>query len=381
MGLGAYPSVTLAAAREKASAARDLLAKGIDPIEAERCAAEAVRQRGEELVRKATEQAMTFGRYADEHFLPFALPGFSNPAHVQQWKATFAVHAADLRSKALSEINRADVLAVLQPIWTVKVVTASRSRQRIERLFSHAIQNGHYKGDNPAAWRQFDATLPPPRNVPRHHPAVPQSQIADFAAKIRAKQADSLAALMLEWIMLSACRTGEARFATWTEIDLERCVWAIPAERMKMRRNHVVPITGRMLEILAEARRRHPSTSKSSGLRQSDYVFTGDQGKPLSEMACLMLLRRLDGFKDCTAHGLRSTFKDWATEQTDYPRELIEEQLAHQLGAVEKAYKRGSAYERRKPLMEAWADVCAGRNSAAGAMNVVPMRAVNGGQA
>ncbi|THD82417.1 site-specific integrase [Aliigemmobacter aestuarii] len=373
MGLGTYPAVKLAAARDKAAAARDQLARGIDPIEAERRAEEEMQQRAAEMARAAAEQAMTFGRYADEHFLPFVLQGFSNPAHIQQWRGTFSNHAAALRNKPLATITREDVLAVLRPIWSSHTVTASRSRQRIERLFSHAIQNGHYRGDNPASWRQFDATLPPPRVAPRHHPAIPYGRISEFVATIRTKQAESMAALMLEWITLSACRTGEARFATWGEIDRERMVWAIPAGRMKMRRDHVVPITGRMDEILAEAKRRHPATLRGEKPDPADPVFTSSTGRPLSEMTALMLLRRTDAFKEYTAHGLRSSFRDWAAEKTDFPRDLIEEQLAHQLGAVERAYKRGSTHERRRPMMEAWAAVCAGQVPSEGSGNVVPL--------
>jgi integrase len=382
MGLGAFPAVSLAAAREKAAAARDLLAKGIDPIEDDRRKEEETRQRAAEISRAASEQAMTFGRYADLHFLPFALTGFTNPAHIQQWQASFATHAKALRDMPLATISREDVLRVLQPIWTAKTVTASRTRQRIERLFAHAIQNGQYRGDNPASWRQFDATLPPPRVEPRHHPAVPHDQIAAFVAAVRAKQSESMAALMLEWITLAACRTGEARFATWGEIDLDRSVWEIPAARMKMRRPHVVPITERMAEILGEAKRRHPARERGEDPSASDCVFASGKGKALSEMAALMLMRRMEGFAEFTPHGLRSTFKDWATEQTDFPRELIEEQLAHQLGAVERAYKRGSAHERRRPLMDAWAAFCAGQVPAGAAGNVVALRAAaSGGQA
>lgn len=376
MGLGAYPAVTLAAARAKAAKTRDMLDKGSDPIEADRRAEEETQRRGEELARAASEQAMTFGRYADEHFLPFVLPEFSNPAHIQQWQATFATHAAALRNRSLAGITREDVLAVLRPIWTAKTVTASRSRQRIERLFAHAIQNGHYRGDNPASWRQFDATLPPPRTAPRHHPAIPHDQIADFVRALRTKQADSMAALMLEWLALAACRTGEARFATWGEIDLERKVWAIPAGRMKARRDHIVPITERMAEILTEAKLRHPAIiAGADKLTATDFVFTTERGKPLSEMAALMLIRRMDAFKGYTAHGLRATFKGWAATATDFPRELIEEQLAHQLGAVERAYMRQSAHERRRPMMETWAAVYGGETPAGGTGNVVPLRA------
>lgn len=382
MGLGAFPAVSLAAAREKAVAARDLLAKGIDPIEDERRREEETRQRAEAIARAASEQAMNFGRYADHHFLPFALPGFTNPAHIQQWQASFATHAKALRDMPLATITREDVLRVLQPIWNAKTVTASRTRQRIERLFAHAIQNGHYRGDNPASWQQFDATLPPPRVEPRHHPAVPHDQIAAFIAAVRAKQGESMAALMLEWITLAACRTGEARFATWGEIDLNRKVWEIPASRMKMRRPHVVPITERMGEILGEAKRRHPAREKGEDPGASDHVFISGRGRPLSEMAGLMLMRRMEAFADFTPHGLRATFKTWAKRRTEFPRELIEEQLAHQLGAVERAYDREAAVERRMMMMEGWAAVCAGKVPAATVGNVVPLRsAVSGGQA
>jgi len=367
MGLGSYPAVSLAAARDRAAAARDLLARGIDPIEEDRRAANEARQRAEDETRAASERAMTFGRYADEHFLPNVLPGFSNPAHIQQWQATFRTHAATLREKPLAGIGREDILSVLKPIWTAKPVTASRSRQRIERLFAHAIQNGHFRGDNPASWRQFDATLPPPRQAPRHHPAVPLDQIPAFAATIRAKQGESLAALMVEWITLAACRTGEARLATWGEIDADKAVWSIPAARMKMRRDHVVPITDRMAEILTEAKRRHPATLRGEAPAPGEFVFANDRGRPLSEMAALMLVRRIEAFRTCTVHGLRGSFKTWAATETEFPRELIEEQLAHQLGAVERAYMRGSAHERRRPMMEAWAAVCAGEATATGA--------------
>lgn len=342
-GLGTFPAVTLAQAREKAADARSLTAKGLDPIEEEE-------RRATEALENAAQAEMTFGRYADETFLPEILPRFHNHAHIQQWQATFAKHAAMIRDKPLHSITREDILAVLRPIWTTKSVTASRSRERLERLFSHAIQNGAFKGDNPAAWRQFDATLPPPRKLTRgHHAALPAAQAPEFIETLRARQGDGASALMLEFIALAACRTGEARFAVWSEIDLGKAVWSIPAERMKMRRGHEVPLTERMIEILQAAQHLHVGDPA-----QEDFVFPGArQGRPLSEMACMMLMRRMN-YGDFTVHGLRATFKSWATAETEFPRELIEEQLAHQLGAVERAYMRGSAVERRRTLMEAW---------------------------
>lgn len=368
MGLGPFPKVTLAQARRKAQRYRDQIAAGLDPIEEAEREAEAAKREAE----AAKAEVMTFGRYADEVFLPSVLPNFSNPAHVQQWQATFAKHAAPLRDRPLAKITRDDVLEVLRPIWTEKNVTASRSRERLERLFSHATQNGHYSGDNPAAWRQFDATLPAPRKLTRgHHASIPHDEIAPFIAKLR--QRSSTAALMLDWIALSACRTGEARFATWAEIDTDRQVWAVPSARMKMRRDHVVPITGRMAEILDEMRHRLGRAPEPD-----DWLFPGPRaGKPLSEMAGMMQLKRL-GYGDYTVHGLRATFKGWAATCTEFPRELIEEQLAHQLGAVERAYMRVHAVERRRPMMEAWAAYVSGEDARQPG-NVVPMHATGGG--
>lgn len=365
MGLGAFPAVSLAAARRKAAWARDLVAQDKDPI-----------AETEKAVREASSaaQAMTFGQYADEVFLPYVLPQFSNGAHIQQWRATFTADAACLRDKLLADIHREDVLEVLRPIWTVKPVTANRSRGRLERLFAHATQNGAFRGDNPAAWRQFDATLPAPRKLTRgHHASIPHDDIAPIIAALRPRQKESMSALMLEFIALSACRTGEARFAVWSEIDMERGVWTIPAERMKMRRGHSVPITPRMAEIL-----RQTLTWRMTDPSPGDHLFTTPRaGKPLSEMACLMLLQRMtDG--DYTVHGLRATFKSWAATCTEFPRELIEEQLAHQLGAVERAYMRGNAVERRRIMMEAWESHLSGKTTEQEAGNVLNLKRTGG---
>lgn len=374
MGLGTFPATSLAAARAKAAPLRALVDAGRDPIEDARREAEAAAQKAADAVQVRTAQEMTFGRYAAEHFLPAMLPRFSHAAHIQQWRATFATHAVKLRDMPLAEITREDVLSVLRPIWETKNVTASRSRERIERLFSHAIQNGQFRGDNPAAWSQFDHTLAPPKKLTHgHHTSIPHEKLADLMAVIRSRQGGGVTALMLEWITLAACRTGEARFAVWDEIDLDQRVWSIPAARMKMRRDHVVPITERMVAILDEAK-RHGSVRVGSG----GYVFLNDKGRHLSEMAALMFMRRLAGYEEFTVHGLRATFKGWAASATEFPRELIEEQLAHQLPAVERAYMRGSAVERRRPMMEAWASYCAGENASMDTLNVVPMSSGRG---
>ena len=363
MGLGAFPAVSLKIAREKAEEARAHTVRGADPIEEAAKSAKARR-----LAAEADANAPTLGTYADEHFLPTVLPAFSNAAHIQQWEATFRTHLAPLRSRKLDEISREDILKILRPLWTAKFVTAARVRERLERLYSHAIQNGYFRGDNPAAWRQFDQTLIRPKAMKRgHHASIPHVEIASFVSALRLRQADSVAALMLEFIALAACRTGEARFAVWSEIDLQRAVWAIPKERMKMKRPHVVPLTPRMIEILYEARGRYVEEPASDA-----FVFPGPKaGKHLSEMAALMLMKRM-GYGAFTAHGLRATFKSWATTETEFARELIEEQLAHQLGAVEAAYYRTSAIERRRVMMMAWQQHLEGSSQVGG--QVLPFK-------
>jgi integrase len=369
MGLGTYPDLSLTKARAAGIAARGLVNQGQDPIDVRDGARLAA-------VEAATSKstALTLGEYADREFLPQVLKGFVNAAHRQQWQATFNTHFAPLRDKKLADVSKRDVLAVLKPLWTDKYVTASRSRERLERLFSHAAQNHAFDGENPALWRHFDQTLFRPNAMKRgHHASIPHADVPAFIAKLRTRQGEAMAALMLEFIALTACRTGDARFAVWSEFDLEKAVWSIPAARMKMRRPHVVPLTPRTVELVQEARSR-----RVTPVGPDDPVFIGPKGvKPLSEMACLMLMKRM-GYGDFTAHGLRATFKGWAMTATEFARELIEEQLAHQLGAVEAAYVRTSAIERRRVMMEAWEAHLDGQTPAGG--TVVPFRAVAGGE-
>lgn len=350
MGLGAFPALSLKAARDAATEARALVNRGADPIserEAKRVAA----------VEGATTkaEAPTLGQYADDVFLPDMLKNFANAAHRAQWTATFKTHFAPLRSKKLADISKKDVLDTLKPLWAAKYVTASRSRERLERLFDHASQNHAFEGQNPAEMRHFSAVLIRPKTMKKgHHAAIPHPEIATFIEALRLRQKESLAAWMIEFVALTAARTGEARFMTWGEIDLGKGIWQIPSARMKMRKPHLVPLPPRAVEILAEAKARHPATQTPEGVQPADYVFSSS-GKPLSEMSGLMLLRRMKGYENYTVHGLRATFKSWAMAETEFPRELIEESLAHALGAVEAAYARVSAVERRRALMLAWA--------------------------
>lgn len=373
MGLGTFGAggVTLALAREKAAAARELAVRGTDPIrEGEQRAEEA------EAAKKASgAQALNFGAYA-ETFLSAKLPQFSNPKHCYQWRASFEIHAAALRDKKLADISRLDILDVLRPIWDTKHVTAARVRGRLENLFDHAIQNEAYPHDNPARWALFSATLSAPRKLEGkgHQPAMPRTEIAGFVKALRGRQGTSMGALALEFVILAACRSGEARLARWREFDLDRQTWCVSAARMKMRREHIVPLTPRMVEILEAARRLH-----LNGATGDKLVFPGQKkGEPLSDMTLRMVMRRMK-VGQYTVHGFRSGFRDWAGNDTEFPRELAEEALAHALGGVERAYRREQAVERRRVMMGAWEDFVNGKAPAPDNGNVLPFRAAVGG--
>ena len=372
MGLGAYPGTGLREARDRAQRARDLTGRGLDPIEEARREAEAAQAEAEAAAQAAAADAMTFGRYAEDRFLPGVLAGLKNDKSRAQWRRTFGELAGELKDKPLAGIRRADVLAVIQPMWDATPETASRVRGRFERLFAHAVQNGAYGHDNPAAWTQFDQTLAPAKKLTRgHHAAIPFAKMPELMAALRAKQAVSMGALMLEWIALAACRTGEARFATWGELDLDARVWNLPASRMKAGKPHSVPITDRMGELLDMVRARRTAEGEPDA---GELIFPNDKGEALSNMTAAKALSGTAAGKGYTVHGLRSTFRTWAGDAMDFPRELPEAQLAHRLGPVEAAYMRGQMLDRRRDMMEAWAAFCAGQDPA-GAANVVPLRA------
>lgn len=366
MGLGPFPAVSLASARRAAADARAAIAEGLDPIVSAELAAEEERQR-----QRAEVNAVTFGHYADHIFLPGKVQEFSSAKQGAQWESTFTKHAAELRDKRLADVTRDDVLTVLRPIWNTTHDTARRVRGRLEALFSHAIQNGAYVGDNPATWRQFNHTLTAQRKLTHgHRRALPHDEIADFIQALRSRQGGGVTAYMIEFIALAACRLGEARLAVWGEIDRARAVWSIPATRMKMRRGHDIPLSGRMIELLDVLDDQHRALhGRAPG--PSDLIFTSDRGdRPLSENAGMMLVKRM-GYRDrMTVHGLRATFRTWAGGNTEYPRELIEEQLAHQLGSVERAYVRSSAVERRRAMMEVWSAYLDGATRAGGSADV-----------
>jgi integrase len=332
MGLGSAASVPLADAREKAASARRKIAQGLNPIDE----------------RKRDGGIPTFGQMADDVREALST-GFRNEKHKAQWKSTLETYAAPLRAKPVDTIATDDVLAVLNPIWTTKAETASRVRGRIEKVLDAAKAKGFREGENPARWRgHLDHLLPKPSKLARgHHAAMPYEDVPSFIGNLRER--DATAALALEFCILVAARSGEVLGARWLEIDLDKKVWTVPANRMKAGREHRVPLSARAASILKRLAR----------LKAGDFVFPGQaRGKPLSNMAMEMMLRRMK-IDNATVHGFRSSFRDWAGNVSNFPREVTETALAHVIGdKAEQAYRRSDALEKRRKLMEAWASYC-----------------------
>lgn len=341
MGLGGLLTTTLGEARQEADTARRSVAKGINPIEAR---------------RRARVSGITFGDVADD-LVRSIQSEWKNEKHRYQWSQSLEVDAASLRQLDVDKITTDDVLDVLRPIWDTKPETASRCRGRIERVLDAAKAKGLRTGDNPARWKGHLAVLLAKRQklTRGHHPAMPFDKVADFMALLNARPA--LAARALELTILTACRTGEVIGARIPEFDMAKALWIIPAERMKGKADHRVPLTGPALALVKRLIAEHTE----SGV-ESDYLFADGSGeKPISNMAMNMLLRRM-GELTYTVHGFRSTFRDWAGETTDHPREIIESALAHVVGSeVERAYRRGDALEKRRSLMADWAIHCGHR--------------------
>jgi integrase len=289
----------------------------------------------------------TFGEMAD-HLIESIEHGFRNAKHRYQWRQTLTQYAKPLRPKPVDAITTEDVLTCLKPIWQAKAETASRVRGRIERVLDAAAARGLRSRDNPARWRgHLSALLPKRQRLTRgHHAAMPFSEVPEFLARVR--DMDGFGARGLEFLILTATRTGEVIGARWDEIDLSEKVWTVPASRMKAAREHRVPLTGRAIKIL----------KGMAAVRTSEFVFPGlRRDRSLSNMAMRMTARRA-GITQ-TVHGFRSAFRDWAGERTNFPREIAEAALAHVVGdATERAYRRGDALEKRRALMEAWAQFC-----------------------
>lgn len=330
LGLGSAREVSLAMARAAAERARQLVRDGVDPIRAK---------------KQEPTRIPTFGEVADA-YVQTMKPQFRNEKHIAQWSMTLTTYAAPLRGLPASEIKTEDVLAVLKPLWGSKPETASRLRGRIERVLDAAKAKGFRSGENPAAWRGHLSNLLPKRTkLSRgHHAAMAYTEVPHFVAQLRTKSAT--AARALEFAILTAARSGEVREATWAEFDLTAQTWTVPARRMKAGREHRVPLPSRAIEILQEM--------ALNGTEPGGYVFPGSRtGRPLSVMAMDMTLRRMN--VDVTVHGFRSSFRDWAGEESHFPREIAEAALAHVVGdQTERAYRRGDALEKRRQLMAAW---------------------------
>lgn len=340
MGLGSYPVVSLQAAREKAREALRLIASGHDPIEARRAskAAAAV----------AIAKAVTFKDCAEKYIRAHET-GWRNDKHRAQWWSTLETYVYPLIGPLpVTSIDTSLVLKVLEPIWAAKPETASRLRGRVEAVLDWAKARGYREGENPARWRgHLDKLLPPRAKVRRveHHAALPYSDVSQFMRSLRERE--GTAARALEFAILTAARTGEVIGGTWEEINLDDQLWIVPGPRMKGGREHRVPLSEAALAILKMQAER----------RENDFVFPGSSAKALSNMALLMLLRRMG--VNVTAHGFRSTFRDWAGDCTHFPREVIEAALAHSVESkVEAAYRRSDALEKRRELMAAWAEFC-----------------------
>ena len=344
MGLGSAEVFSLADARERAADMRKVVAQGQDPLEA-RAVAEVAE-------KVAAAKAVTFAECADS-YIAAQRSAWRNAKHSAQWTATIATYANPHFGKLpVGAVETPQIMQALQPIWTTKPETAARVRGRIEAILDWATVSGLRDGANPARWKGHIEKLLPKRSkvaAVEHHAALAYAELPAFFLRLQA--ADGMGAKALEFAILTAARTGEVLGATWQELDVEARLWTIPAARMKAGREHRVALSGAAVVLLR----------KLATIRQGDYVFPGQQdGKPLSNMALLMCLRRMDR-DDLTAHGFRSTFRDWCAEQTNFPSEVAEMALAHTVaGKVEAAYRRGDMLEKRRELAEAWARYCIG---------------------
>jgi integrase len=341
-GLGPVHSVGLAAARQKAFDCRAALYAGNNPVETRQA------KRIERVL--AAAKAMTFENAAEQYIAAQA-PGWRGSRQEQQWRQTLANYAFPILGPLpVMAIDKTLVLQVLEPIWQTKTETASRLRNRIEAILDWATARDLRQGENPARWKgHLEKLLAPRSKVQRveHHPALPYAEIGSFMVQLR--QQEGPAPRALEMLILTASRTSEVLKARWPEINLVERVWTRPAEHMKAKKEHRVPLSDAAMTILAAM----------AEVRVDDHVFPGRNGA-LGHNAMLRVLAAL-GCRDVDVHGFRSTFRDWAAETTLYPREVAEMALAHTIGnQAEAAYRRGDLFEKRRALMRDWAQRCAG---------------------
>lgn len=351
IGLGRFEDVSLSQARDAARDKSRMVRQGLDPLPAPQLGSVA------KVVR-------TFRATAEE-YVESKRDGWRNEKHRAQWTATLEAYAyPEIGEKDVGEIGIDDVLRVLRPIWSSKTETATRLRGRIESVLGYAAVRDGRSGINPASWRGvLDKILPAPDKVRirEHHPAMPIAEAPAFMLAL--EDVAGASALALRFLILTAARSGEVRGATWAEVDMQAGIWAVPAERMKAGAAHRVPLSGQALALLE-------SLPRFAG---SDLLFPSPRGGQLADMAMTALMRRRG--LAYVPHGFRSTFRDWAGDHTEYPREIVEAALAHAVGnRVEAAYRRKDALERRRPLMQDWANFLYSTHPAASAAGLTPAK-------
>ena len=352
IGLGGFPDVTLAAARERAREIREQIRLGIDPVEARKAVRAA-------LIADQVRQ-LTFSEAASQCHST-KIPEFNNAKHASDWINSITRYAVPIIGKIpIAQVELAHVVKVLEPIWLTKTETATRVRQRIESVLAWANVSGYRAGDNPARWKgNLEYALPKPSKVRRrtHFSALPWQEIDTFMIALRDRE--GMAARALEFLILTAARSGEVRLATWDEIDLDRKVWTIPADRMKAGKAHRIPLSDQAVRILEDLPR----------FEGSPYLFTSPRGGVLSDMSISSVCRRME--VDVVPHGFRSTFKDWARSSTSYADEVSELALAHvSSDATRAAYARDELLPKRTRLMRDWAKYCENSPSVAGVVQI-----------
>lgn len=364
LGLGSYPSVTLSMARERARMSLDRAWAGYDPVEERRALREQTKPVIENVSSKSFKQCV----------LEFCQDKIMHQKNARRARQQFAnsleTYAFPILGElSVDQIELDHILQVLRPIWKEKPDTASRVRSRVERVLNWATVSGHRTGENPARWRgHLDQILAPPNKLrkPGHHPALPVKDVPDFMRSLKKRRVSS-SALALEFLILTASRSGEVRNAEWDEIDFDRRVWNVPAGRTKTGKSHRIPLSEQALKVLFEIAR----------IVGTELIFSGTSGRPMSDMTIAAIVKKMnaaeeaaggDGWKDAqsnrvaTPHGFRSTFRDWVAEDTEWPREMAEIALAHNMGsAVERAYRRTDMLERRRSMMQEWASFVHGK--------------------
>ncbi|MDR4517922.1 MAG: tyrosine-type recombinase/integrase [Nitrosomonas sp.] len=339
MGLGSFSDFSLEEARHKATNYRKQVLQGIDPIDNKRQQTDAN--------KKAHVKRVTF-QHCVNSYLDAHGDSWRNAKHRATWRSSLETYAGPVIGNInVAMVDAGLIMQILEPIWKTKTETASRLRGRIESVLDWATVRGFREGDNPARWKgHLDKLLPSPSKVAKvkHFTALPYKDAPQFMQQLREQQ--GIGAAALEFAILTATRSGEVRGALWSEINLDERIWVIPGDRMKAGREHRIPLTDAAMVIIEKMQQHHVS----------DYVFPGTKNdKPLSDMSLTAVLRRMER-GDLTAHGFRSTFRDWASETTAYPREVCEMALAHTItNKVEAAYRRGDLFDKRKALMNEWA--------------------------